>query len=127
MSLNETTDADFANDVLASPIPVLVEFTATWCPPCRMVAPILEQIAADKKDHLRVVALDVDANPAIPLKYQVMGMPTMALFINGEIVARMLGARSRTAILRELEPHLTVASAPLTEGPGFEIRVLWWI
>lgn len=107
MSLTMTTDATFAGDVLASPVPVLVEFTADWCPPCRMVAPVLEQIAADEKDRLRVVAIDVDANPDTTLKYQVMGMPTLALFVNGEIVYRILGARSRTAILRELEPHLT--------------------
>ena len=106
MSLTMTTDAAFTDDVLASTVPVLVEFTADWCPPCRMVAPVLEQISADEKDRLRVLAIDVDTNPDTTLKYQVMGMPTLALFVNGEIVSRILGARSRTAILRELEPHL---------------------
>ena len=106
MSLTMTTDAAFTDDVLASTVPVLVEFTAEWCPPCRMVAPVLEQISADEKNRLRVLAIDVDTNPDTTLKYQVMGMPTLALFVNGEIVSRILGARSRTAILRELEPHL---------------------
>jgi thioredoxin 1 len=106
MSLTMTTDAAFTDDVLASTVPVLVEFTADWCPPCRMVAPVMEQISADEKDRLRVLAIDVDTNPDTTLKYQVMGMPTLALFVNGEIVSRILGARSRTAILRELEPHL---------------------
>jgi len=106
MSLTMTTDAAFTDDVLASTVPVLVEFTADWCPPCRMVAPVLEQISADEKNRLRVLAIDVDTNPDTTLKYQVMGMPTLALFVNGEIVSRILGARSRTAILRELEPHL---------------------
>jgi thioredoxin 1 len=109
MSLTMTTDASFADDVLASPVPVLLEFTADWCPPCRMVAPVLEQIATEEKDRLRVVAIDVDANPDTTLKYQVMGMPTLALFVNGEIVYRILGARSRSAILRDLEPHLAQA------------------
>jgi thioredoxin 1 len=106
MSLTMTTDAAFSDDVLASEVPVLVEFTADWCPPCRMVAPVLEQISTDEKDRLRVLAIDVDTNPDTTLKYQVMGMPTIALFVNGEIVSRILGARSRTAILRELGPHL---------------------
>jgi thioredoxin 1 len=110
-SLPETTDATFTADVLDSAVPVLVEFTADWCPPCRMIAPVLAQIAADHAGRLKVVALDVDTNPKTTLAYQVLGMPTMALFVNGEITARMLGARPRTAILREVEPHLPAAVA----------------
>lgn len=114
MSLTETTDAAFADDVLASPLPVLVEFTASWCPPCRMIAPVLAQIAEDEKERLRVLAIDVDAHPVTTLKYNVLGMPTLMLFVRGEPVARMMGARPRAAILRELEPHLgTVASSPV--------------
>ncbi|MEV0649681.1 thioredoxin domain-containing protein [Phytomonospora sp. NPDC050363] len=109
MSLTMTTDAAFADDVLASPLPVLVEFTAEWCPPCKKIAPVLAQIAQDEKDRLRVVALDVDTNPETTLKYQVLGMPTMALFVGGEIVARVMGIRPRGALLRELEPHLAAA------------------
>jgi thioredoxin 1 len=111
MSLPETTDATFAADVLDSDVPVLVEFTAAWCPPCRMIAPVLAQIAADNPGRLKVVALDVDTNPKTAIAYQVLGMPTLALFTNGELAARMLGARPRTAILREIEPHLPAAVA----------------
>jgi len=113
MSLATTSDASFRADVLDSTLPVLVEFTASWCPPCHMIAPVLAQIAADEADRLRVRAIDVDANPATTLAYQVMAMPTLALFVGGEVVARMVGARPRTAILRELEPHLTARAGGL--------------
>lgn len=113
MSLTETTDAAFADDVLVSPLPVLVEFTASWCPPCRMIAPVLAQIAEEEKQRLRVLAIDVDANPATTVKYNVLGMPTLMLFVAGEPVTRVVGARPRATIMRELEPHLgTVASSP---------------
>jgi thioredoxin 1 len=106
MSLNITTDAAFAADVLTADTPVLVDFTADWCPPCKMVAPVLEQIATEEAGRLRVVSIDVDENPATTLKYGVMSMPTLALFVRGEIVAQVIGARPRLAIMREFEPHL---------------------
>lgn len=109
MPLATTTDAGFAGDVLASEIPVLVDFTATWCAPCRMVAPVLEQIANDEAGRLRVVSIDVDANPVTTRNYQIMSMPTLALFVAGEVVAQLVGARPRTAIMRELEQHLQPA------------------
>lgn len=101
-----TTDATFAADVLDSPIPVLVDFTATWCGPCKMVAPVLEQIAAEQAGRLRVLSIDVDTDPETARTYQVMGMPTLALFVGGELVARILGARSGRMIMKEFEPHL---------------------
>ncbi len=106
MSVVTTTDATFADDVLASTTPVLVDFTATWCAPCRMIAPVLEQVAVDEAARLRVVSIDVDANPVITGKYQVRSMPTLALFVAGEVVTQFVGARPRTAIMHELEPHL---------------------
>jgi thioredoxin 1 len=106
MSLTLTTDSTFAADVLASPTPVLVDFTADWCPPCRMVEPVLQQIAAEEAGRLKVVSIDVDANPVTTLSYGVLSMPTLALFIGGEVVAQLIGARPRTVIMRELEPHL---------------------
>ncbi len=104
--LPSTTDATFASDVLASETPVLVDFTADWCPPCKMVAPTLERIAADEAGRLRVVALDADANPETVRTYQVMGMPTLALFVRGELVAQVVGARSQQALMKTFEPHL---------------------
>jgi thioredoxin 1 len=104
-----TTDAGFAADVLASATPVLVDFTAEWCGPCKMIAPVLAQIASDEADRLRVVSLDVDANPETTRRYGVLGMPTLALFVGGEPVVQFTGARPRAAILREIEPHLGAA------------------
>jgi thioredoxin 1 len=104
--LPETTDATFATDVLASELPVLVDFTADWCPPCTMVTPVLERLADEQAGRLRVVSLDSDANPLTVRDYQVMGMPTMALFIGGERVAQVVGARSGPALLKAFEPFL---------------------
>lgn len=106
MTLEVTTDAGFAMDVIGSDLPVLVDFTAERCGPCRMIAPVLEQIAADHHGRLRVVALDVAANPVATGEYQVMGTPTLALFVAGDLVVRLAGARAQAAILREIEPHL---------------------
>ncbi len=112
MSLRTTTDAGFTDDVLRAPMPVLVDFTATWCPPCVMLAPVLDRIADDEADRMAVVSLDVDTNPATAAAYQVLGMPTLALFKDGEVVARLMGAKPRSAILRELEPHLPARTVP---------------
>jgi thioredoxin len=106
MPVPVTTDANFAADVLAADLPVLVEFTADWCPPCKMIAPVLDQIAADEAGRLRIVSLDVDENPETTRRYGVLGMPTLILFAGGEVVSQTVGARPRAAILRELEPHL---------------------
>jgi thioredoxin 1 len=106
MSLTPTTDATFSTDVLSSSTPVLVEFTADWCPPCKMVEPVLQQIATESVGRMKVVSLDVDSNPVTTLNYGVLSMPTMALFINGELVTQLIGARPRTVIMRALEPHL---------------------
>lgn len=106
MSLPVTTDATFAADVLASPSPVLVDFTAVWCPPCAMIKPVLERIAAESAARLRVVTLDVDDNPQTARTYGVLGMPTLALFVRGELVTTIVGARPQAAILSALEPYL---------------------
>ena len=111
MSATHITDDSFDREVLASAGPVLVEFTADWCPPCKMIAPVLAQIAGEQQDRLTVLAMDVDTEPKTALRYQVLGMPTLALFVNGEVVAQSVGAKPKSAILKGLEPHL-VASAP---------------
>ncbi|GAA4486603.1 hypothetical protein GCM10023094_43400 [Rhodococcus olei] len=106
MTLATTTDARFATDVLHADLPVLVDFTAQGCGPCRMITPVLEQIAAEQDGRMRVVTLDVGTNPVVAGENQVMGTPTLALFVGGEPVVRLPGARSRAAIMREIEPHL---------------------
>ena len=101
-------------------LPVLVDFTAAWCPPCVMIAPVLERIAGDEADRLRVVSLDVDANPVTTSTYRVMGMPTLALFVDGEIVVQFMGAKPRAAIMAQLEPHLRLTGRPWAP-PGPDI------
>ena len=105
-----TTDATFTADVLESPIPVLVDFSAPRCAPCRMLAPTIDRLADDQAGTLRVVVLDVDANPETARRYNVMGMPTMGLFVRGELVETLVGGRPGWAIMEALAPHLTVSA-----------------
>lgn len=100
------TDESFAQDVLTSNLPVLVDFWATWCGPCRMVAPVLEEIAAEKAGQLTVAKLDVDANPATARDFQVVSIPTLILFKGGEPVKRIVGAKGKAALLREISDSL---------------------
>ncbi|MFE7191219.1 thioredoxin [Kitasatospora sp. NPDC057541] len=97
------TDATFDADVLKSDKPVLVDFWAEWCGPCRQVAPVLEEIAADEKDKLTIAKLDVDANQQTAATYNVISIPTLILFKNGEPVKQITGARPKAALLRELD------------------------
>lgn len=99
------TEDTFADRVLSSDKPVLVDFWAQWCPPCRMIAPVLHQIAAERED-LEVVQLDYDEYPAVGQRYGVLGLPTMLLFRDGEPVRAIVGARSKSRLLAELDDAL---------------------
>ncbi|MGM9347138.1 thioredoxin family protein [Streptomyces salinarius] len=98
----EVTDADFAAEVIGSDLPVLVEFTADWCPPCRQMAPVLAALAEEEGDRLRVVQLNVDRNPATTNAYKVLSMPTFLVFRGGEAVKSMVGSRPKRRLLEEL-------------------------
>jgi len=99
------TDDSFSQDVLTSSTPVLVDFWATWCGPCKMIAPVLEEIAVEKAGELKVVKLDVDANPATARDFQVVSIPTLILFKDGQPVKRIVGAKGKAALLREIADH----------------------
>jgi thioredoxin 1 len=101
--VDEVTDETFADAVMGAALPVLVEFTADWCPPCRQIAPVLSALAVEEADRLKIVQLDVDTNPETTTKYGVLSMPTLMVFVDGEPVKSMVGARPKRRLLQELE------------------------
>jgi thioredoxin 1 len=100
--MKAVTDATFEDEVLKSEKPVVVDYWAEWCGPCRMVAPVLEEIATEHADKIDVVKLNVDDNPATSQRYRILNIPTLGVFKDGEVVKEIVGARPKSALLREL-------------------------
>ena len=105
-AIREVTDESFEADVLKNSKPVIVEYWAEWCPPCRMVAPVLAEIAEEHAGQIDVVKLNTDENPLTAQKYQILAVPTMNVFAGGEVVKQVLGAKSKSALLREFEDFI---------------------
>ncbi|NLD70981.1 MAG: thioredoxin TrxA [Limnobacter sp.] len=106
MTIQHVTDASFEQEVLKSDAPVLVDYWAEWCGPCKMIAPILDEVARDYGSKLRVVKVNVDENQSVPSKYGIRGIPTLMLFRDGEVVETKVGALSKSQLTQLLDSHL---------------------
>jgi len=104
--IKHVTDGDFQAEVLENEHPVLVDFWAPWCGPCRVVAPVLEEIAEERSENLRIVKLNIDENQQTAMNYQILAIPTMVLFRNGQEAKRIQGAMPKRRLEAELEPAL---------------------
>jgi thioredoxin 1 len=110
------TAATFDEEVKASPLPVVVEFWATWCPPCLAMAPMLASLAAEHADQLRVFKIDADEHPELARRYEVLSVPTFLVFDQGELRRRMVGARTRHQLLEDV--GAAIGSGPRGVGTG---------
>ena len=100
------TDQSFDQEVLQSPVPVLVDFWAAWCGPCKAIAPTVDQMAVEYAGKLKVVKIDVDANMEVSNRYGIMSIPSLVLFKNGQMVEKIVGALPKPAVISKIQPHL---------------------
>ena len=106
MAIKHVSDASFQSDVLESDAPVLVDFWAEWCGPCKMIAPILDELAVEYQDKVRIAKLNIDENPQTPPKFGIRGIPTLILFKNGAVEAQKVGAVSKSQLAAFLDSNL---------------------
>lgn len=105
-SIKDTTDATYEADVLKSDVPVLVDYWAPWCNPCKAIAPILEEIQAEYGDRLQIVKVDIDENPKTAAAVGITGIPTLNLYKGGEVVANLVGAQPKPRLVKAIDEHL---------------------
>jgi thioredoxin 1 len=110
------TDTNFEREVLVSDLPVLVDFWASWCPPCKMTEPVIDELTVEYDGRIKVGKLNVDQNPQAAMRYQVMGVPTFAIFFDGEIAEQRVGAQSKSQLKRLIDSVLSTSQTEGDEG-----------
>lgn len=106
MALQHFSDTNFKKEVLESPLPVLVDFWANWCGPCKMIAPVVEELAREYDKKVKIGKLDIDANPDTPSRFGIMSIPTLLFFKDGKVAEQLVGALNKTELKKKIEEHL---------------------